>query len=243
MYKEPRTCECGYTTSRRDCWSHHKKRCTQVTTIGDKERIASLERQLVAKDEQMKAKDEQMKANQEQLKAKDEQMKAKDEQIRELMKEAKKPRTVTNNNIINVDVTVTNAYGNESMSHITDETLQRLIKIPDTAVSELIKITKRLPGNKNVRCPNKKRSTYQVVVADEAGCLQWENRPKGDVLEELYETNATILEAKAYENDTIYSDQFLTFQDKVKESQGGEAKDGGRRYHNQLDKIHCVITS
>ena len=67
LLKEPRTCECGYTTSRRDSWSHHKKRCTQVTTIGDKERIASLERQLVAKDEQMKA-------NQEQLKAKDEQI-------------------------------------------------------------------------------------------------------------------------------------------------------------------------
>ena len=59
-YKEPRVCLCGYTTSRMSCWSTHKKNCKQVTATGDKERIASLERQLATKDEQLATKDEQI---------------------------------------------------------------------------------------------------------------------------------------------------------------------------------------
>jgi len=43
MYKQPRTCECGYVTSDRSNWSKHQKICKSVTT-GDKERIASLEK-------------------------------------------------------------------------------------------------------------------------------------------------------------------------------------------------------
>ena len=75
LYKENRTCDCGYTTNRRDSWSTHKKRCKQVTTV-DKERIASLERQLAEKDLQMTEQKEQMK----------EQLATKEKQIDELIK-------------------------------------------------------------------------------------------------------------------------------------------------------------
>ena len=84
-YKEPRICECGYTTTLSSNWSTHKKRCKLVTT-GDKDRIASLERQLASKDEQLAAKDEQLAAKDEQLAAKDEQLAAKDRQIEQLIK-------------------------------------------------------------------------------------------------------------------------------------------------------------
>ena len=52
-YKEARICECGYTTVNMSNWSRHKKSCKLVVT-SDKERIASLEKQLAAKDEQIK---------------------------------------------------------------------------------------------------------------------------------------------------------------------------------------------
>ena len=243
QYKEPRICECGYKTSYRSAWSTHKKRCKQITTAGDKEeRIASLERQLVAKDEQMK---QQLADTKEQLAVKDEQMKeqlaAKDRQIDELIK---RPRTVNNttNNRYVVEQHI-NVFGKESISHITPAQIRSLLADPVNAVPQFIKLKyRRAPGgvNNNVRIPNQKRAIYQVVVVGEDGEKQWENQAKGDVLEQLYDDNSGELEIEADE-DTREGLRFLNHQDRVKESASGN--DGGRRYKEQLDKIHCVISN
>ena len=60
------------------------------------------------------------------------------------------------------------------------------------------------------------------------------------MLEQLYDENSGHLEVEADE-DTRVGYRFLNHQDKVKESMGGE--DGGRRYKDQLDKIHSVVTN
>jgi 5-methylcytosine-specific restriction protein A len=90
-YKEPRLCECGYTSSYTSNWSTHKRKCKLVFT-GDKERIASLEKDKQAMREQLAVKDEQYRQlavkdehYQKQLAAKDEKIAAKDEQIKELI--------------------------------------------------------------------------------------------------------------------------------------------------------------
>ena len=226
-------CECGYQTIQRSNWSTHKRTCKLVST-GDKERIASLERQLAAKDEQMAAKDQQMAA-------KDEQLAAKDRQIEQLIK---KPRTVhnTTNNRYVVEQHI-NVFGKESISHITPAQIRSLLADPVNAVPQFIKLKyRRAPGgvNNNVRIPNQKRAIYQVVVVGEDGEKQWENQAKGDVLEQLYDDNSGELEIEADE-DTREGLRFLNHQDKVKESASGN--DGGRRYKEQLDKIHCVISN
>ena len=86
LYKEPRECECGYTTLNASSWSRHTNHQCKKLKVDKDARISSLEQQLVQKDEQLKAKDEQLKAKDEQmaeqLKAKDEQLKAKDEQLK-----------------------------------------------------------------------------------------------------------------------------------------------------------------
>ena len=233
QYKEVRVCECGYQTIQRSNWSTHKRTCKLVST-GDKERIASLERQLAAKDEQMAAKDQQMAA-------KDEQLAAKDRQIEQLIK---KPRTVhnTTNNRYVVEQHI-NVFGKESISHITPAQIRSLLADPVNAVPQFIKLKyRRAPGgvNNNVRIPNQKRAIYQVVVVGEDGEKQWENQAKGDVLEQLYDDNSGELEIEADE-DTREGLRFLNHQDKVKESASGA--DGGRRYKEQLDKIHCVISN
>ena len=233
QYKEVRVCECGYQTIQRSNWSTHKRTCKLVST-GDKERIASLERQLAAKDEQMAAKDQQMAA-------KDEQLAAKDRQIEQLIK---KPRTVhnTTNNRYVVEQHI-NVFGKESISHITPAQIRALLADPVNAVPQFIKLKyRRAPGgvNNNVRIPNQKRAIYQVVVLGEDGEKQWENQAKGDVLEQLYDDNSGELEIEADE-DTREGLRFLNHQDKVKESASGS--DGGRRYKEQLDKIHCVISN
>eukprot|EP00966_Prymnesium_polylepis_P110181 2549582-Prymnesium_polylepis.1 len=71
VYKDPRTCACGYSTINPSNWSQHKKRCKLVVT-SEKDVIATLKQQLATKDEQLAAKDEQ---------------------IKELIQVAKKPRT------------------------------------------------------------------------------------------------------------------------------------------------------
>jgi hypothetical protein len=218
QYKEARVCECGYSTITISNWSTHKKRCKSVTT-GDKERIASLERQLVAKDEQLAAKDRQI------------------EQL------IKRPRTVTNNTTNNRFVVETNVnlFGKETIEHITSDEIQALLADPVNAVPQFIKLKhKRAPGgvNQNVRIPSQKRAIYQVVVQGEGDGKEWESKAKGEILEQLYDDNSGHLEAEADEGTRVGS-QFLEHQDLVRSSANGE--DGGRRYKEQLDKIHNVM--
>jgi hypothetical protein len=216
-------CECGYSTLKRSNWSYHKRMC--MTASADKERIASLEKQLAATNEQMK-----------------EQLAAKDEQIKELIQVAKKPRTVHNTTNKYVVEQHINTFGKESIDHISAKQMQALLADPANAVPQFIKMKhRRAPGgvNQNVRVPNQKRAMYQVVVPGEDGEREWENKSKGEALEQLYDDNSVQLEAEADE-ETKWGAQFLDHQDRVRAS--AEGSDGGRRYKDQLDKIHCVVS-
>ena len=214
QYKEPRVCDCGYTTVTMSNWSIHKKRCKLVAT-SDKELIATLKEQLAAKDRQI-------------------------EQL------IKRPRTSTVNNTTNNRYMVEqhiNVFGKESIEHISHAQIQALLADPANAVPQFIKLKhRRAPDgvNQNLRIPNQKRAIYQVVVVGEGEEKEWENKSKGEVLEQLYDENSGHLEAEADE-DTRVGSQFLNHQDRIKLSAGGE--DGGRRYKEQLDKIHSVVTN
>jgi len=229
-YKVPRTCECGYTTIFSSAWSAHKKRCKLLVT-SEKEVIATLKQQLADTKEQM----------QQQLADTKEQLAAKDRQIEQLIK---RPRTVnnttTNRYVVEQHI---NVFGKESIEHISPAQIQALLADPVNAVPHFIKLKhRRAPGgvNNNMRIPNQKRAIYQVVVSGEGEEKEWENKAKGDVLEQLYDENSGHLEAEADE-DTRVGLRFLDHQDKVKASANGE--DGGRRYKEQLDKIHSVVTN
>ena len=232
-YKEPRVCECGYSTLGIRNWSAHKKVCKGIgETEQLKRHVTSLEKQL----------EDTKRDTREQLAAKDEQISAKDDQIRELIQVAKRPRTVNNttNNRYVVEQHI-NVFGKESLEHIKPEQIEALLADPMNAVSRFIRLKhQKAPGgvNENVRVPNKKRAVYQVVVTNEDGEKEWENRAKGEVLEQLYDDTSGHLEAEADE-DTRVGLRFLDYQDKVKASADGD--DGGRRYKDQLDKIHLVV--
>ena len=229
-YKEPRVCDCGYVTSFSSAWSAHKKRCKLVTT-GDQQLISTLKEQLQDTKAQLAAKDEQMAA-------KDQQLAAKDRQIEQLIK---KPRTVNNttNNRYIVQQNV-NVFGKESTNHISQDQIRALLADPVNAVPQFIKLKhRRAPDgvNNNIRVPNQKRAIYQVVVPGEEGEKEWENKAKGEVLEQLYDDNSGQLEAEADEETTV-GVNFLDHQDRVKAS----AADDGRLYKEQLDKIHNVVS-
>ena len=243
VYKEARRCTCGYSTTNPGNWCTHKKSCPLVTNEKDA-RIITLEKDKEDLKEQLMtqlaAKDEQMARDRQDMK---EQLAAKDRQIDELIKAAKKPRTITTNNKYVVEQHV-NCFGKESVEHISEQQIQRLLADPANAVPQYIKLKhNRAPGgvNKNVRVPNQKRAIYQVVVPGEDGEKEWEHQAKGDVLEQLYDENSIQLEAEVDEETRVGS-MFLNHQDKVRESANGNSGDGGRRYKEQLDKIHCVVS-
>ena len=173
LYKEKRTCNCGFGTLNRGAWSTHKKSCRHDVIKNDKDETISILKQQLA---------------------------AKDRQIEELIRANKKPRTVTNNNRYVVEQHI-NVFGKESLSHISHEQIQRLLADPENAVAKFVKLKHREPRNANVRCPNVNRSIYQVVVGGEGGEKEWENRAKGDVLERLYDDNSAILEGEAIEEE------------------------------------------
>ena len=212
LYKEKRTCNCGFGTLNRGAWSTHKKSCRHDVIKNDKDETISILKQQLA---------------------------AKDRQIEELIRANKKPRTVTNNNRYVVEQHI-NVFGKESLSHISHEQIQRLLADPENAVAKFVKLKHREPSNANVRCPNVNRAIYQVVVegATEEREKEWENRAKGEVLERMYDDNSSILEGEAIEEEHL---PFLDHQDRVKASASANAADGGRCYKQQLDKIHNVI--
>jgi hypothetical protein len=207
----------------------HKKICKEKSDKNqsdDNQLVSILKEQLATKDEQIAAKDKQIEA-----------------QAEEIKMLLKKPRVV-NNNTINKFVVEQhiNAFGKESIEHISHQQIQDLLANPENAVPQFIKLKHhRAPGgvNQNLRVPNKKRAIYQVVVPGEEG-KEWENKSKGEVLEQLYDDNSGQLEAEADEETRVGS-QFLNHQEKIRASASGE--DGGRKYKEQLDKIHCVVSN
>ena len=224
---EPHLCICGYSSMRADNFRTHQLKCKALHTSADGGLVLILNEQLAAKDMQMK----------EQLAAKDRQLAEQAEEIKMLIKRPRTVNNTTNNHRYVVEQHI-NVFGQESLEHITPEQIQMLLADPESAVARLVKLKHRKePRNANVRCPNKNRAIYQVVVKD-GEAKEWENMAKGEVLEKLYDDNSCMLEAEADEEEHT---SFLSHQDKVKASAAANAADGGRCYKEQLDKIHNMI--
>ena len=231
LYKEVRICECGYNTFDRSNWSKHKKSCNLVVSKDTeqlKRHVTSLETNVTSLEKQLADTKEQLAV--------------KDRQIEQLIKRPRTVNNTTNNNRYVVEQKI-NVFGKESIEHISHEQIQALLSDPANAVPQFIKLKhRRAPNgvNQNVRVPNQKRAIYQVVVPGDEEEKEWVNKAKAEVLEQLYDDNSGHLEAEADEETRVGS-EFLDHQDRVKASVSGE--DGGRRYKEQLDKIHCVMST
>ena len=231
IYKKPRVCSCGYTTVHSGAWCTHKKTC-EAHSIQEDELLHHLKGQVLDLKEQLRAKDEHYMR----------ELAQKDRTIEQLIK---RPRitqnnhTTTNNLIVDASI---HAFGKEDMEHITPELLQRLISNPSTAVPELIRLKhKKNVANQNIRIPNKKIASYQIVVETSEG-KRWESRPKNDVLEHMYEESACTLESEA-DDRTRHGNRFLDYQNKVKASCDGAPGSDPRIWKSQINKIHNLFLS
>ena len=229
-------CICGYTSAKPATVRRHQKVCKQHLV---NEALRSSVNDITQQERQQ---ERHIAALEARLEEKDRQIAQQAEEIKLLIKRPRTVNNTTNNNRYVVENHI-NVFGKESIEHISPEQIQALLADPANAVPQFIKLKhRRSPGgvNQNLRIPNQKRALYQVVVSGEGEEKEWENKAKGEVLEQLYDDNSGHLEAEADEETRVGS-RFLDHQEKVKASVGGD--DGGKRYKEQLDKIHCVITS
>ena len=229
LFREARLCDCGYSTRNRGNWSTHRRACSYQTVVTDgekdqlRERVESLQQQLLHQHQQLLAKDEQLQA--------------KDRQIEELLS---RPRTITHNNTTNHNRYVVeqhvNVFGEESINHISDEQLQQLLHEPSTAVARLVRLKLTAPENQNVRVPNKRDRVVEVVTNEE-GHKRWKSVDRDGVLERLWDDNGLLLENEADERDGGVGERFVRHQERVKQSQDQK----GRLYKEQLAQIHTTL--
>jgi hypothetical protein len=110
-----------------------------------------------------------------------------------------KAGNTTINNIQNIQL---NNYGNENLSHITDNLKQSLLKIPYGMIPKMVEaihFNDKFPENKNIILPNKKENKIKIFRHN-----KWVYKNKEEVLNDLidgkyfmmdnfYETNIDLL--------------------------------------------------
>lgn len=212
---EPRVCVCGYTTSRKDHMDKHSSICKEKNKANDAkdELIASLKQQLADQNKQMT-----------------DQLAAKDKQIEQLIK---RPRVQNNKfHIINNNL---NCFGRESLDHITADKYIEFIRDPETSVAKVVAALHSVPENDNVAIPNIREKRW-LVMDDDDGEKRWKSRDKTQVLEQLWERNALLLECEVDE-ETKSGERWNRWVNSVRASQGANSK----LYREQLDLVENSI--
>jgi len=120
-------------------------------------------------------------------------------------------------NITNNQNIVLNCYGNEDLSHITDQFKLGLLKLPYSMITNLIKeihFNEKYPANKNICLPNKKEPFVKVFQGE-----SWIYKDKKETIKELIQKNCDRLD-EYYENKSNKMEKdakkrYITFQEKM----------------------------
>jgi hypothetical protein len=220
LYKSARACECGYETLRRQNWCQHRKTCKSLKKHADET-------------ESLRNENDWLKH----------QISEKDKQISELLvavrEDRKRPRTV--NNTTNNNINIVYPFKKERFDEVSSDDFRQLIADPPTAVANLIRLAHKDPRNVNVRVPNRREATRYEIATEVDGEMKWVASDKDLVLDDIYLTYSTKLEAHADEDDGGVGARFCRHSDAVKGSQDGD--DNGRLYEAEKARIHMVLTT
>ena len=159
------------------------------------------------------------------------------------MRLAKRPRTVHNNRTTTMTTTTTttstqhvDAFGKESMAHISREKMQELLRDPETSVARLVALKLAAPQNRNIRVPNV-REKWVEVLTDVDGEVRWTARHKGGVLiEDVVETNANMRDGEADES-TAHGARYSRWYQRLLTSQD----ENGTMFREQCDRVYRVL--
>ena len=136
-----------------------------------------------------------------QLKKERDQLK---KQVEELMTQVSTYTQNINTNNINQTIVINN-YGKENMNYITQEYLNKLLKIPYMGVQNLIKnihFNPKHPENHNIKIPNRKEK-FAIVYKDG----EWELRNKHNVIDNIVDNSYNILDCHFDDNKMVLNDK------------------------------------
>lgn len=129
-----------------------------------------------------------------------------------------------------------NAFGAESLTHITDENWMRFLADPATAVTQLVKLKHSVPQNRNMRIP---RAKWMEVMVLDGGVRRWKVVSKGDILDTLVMSNAQLLHEKAM--NTNVGGSYSKWYEELLRSQEllhSQNKHASNIYETQLLELH-----
>lgn len=110
------------------------------------------------------------------------------------------------NQQINIHI---NSYGNENLDYITNDDINRLVKIPYTAIPKLLKnihFHPKHPENHNIKITNKKSRLANIWKGN-----KWEVIDKKEVISNMVDKGYNILDVK-YEEFPYKNEKFEEFQ-------------------------------
>ena len=160
--------------------------------------------------ETKKKHDEQLKLQQDKIDCMEKEKEMMRDQISLLIDKVGDITNITQNNNI-----VLNCYGNENLSHITDNFKTELLKIPYAMIPRMIEaihFNKAHPENKNIYLPNKKEPYVKVYQGE-----SWVYKDKRETIKELVDKNYTILDNhydKSKNLNEIHVDRYQDFKSK-----------------------------
>lgn len=206
----PHVCTCGFSTKRKSNMERHLVICTKTYTQKciDNDRVKD---ELIATLKQ--------------------QLETKDKQIEQLIKRHRVQNNkfhIVNNNL--------NCFGRESLDHISSGKYTEFINDPETSVAKVVAALRSVPENDNVVIPNIREKRWLVMDYDD-GEKRWKSRDKLQVLEELWEQNALLLETEV-NDDTKSGERWNRWVKSVRASQDGKDT---KLYKEQLDLVENSI--
>ena len=240
LYKEPRTCSCGYTTRNRGNWSSHMKRCAEAASGRTQTEV--LLQALAMKDQQIDQYKQQIDQYKKQVDEASQQLAVKDQQIAALLsaacEERKRPRHEVKSTTNNFNITNhIHVFGKECTKHITDDKLKELLASPATSIAKFVGLKHSIEENRNVRVPNSREKWVEILEYKDGEKI-WTTLPKHELLANLVEDTAMELEA-ATDEDTNVGRRWVAWQQKLLTSKDEET----RLFSDQCDMVHRTLVN
>ena len=138
--------------------------------------------------------------------------------------------------IINIDKQINlNNYGNEDLSHITENFKNQMLKIPFVSIPKMIEevhFSDKKPENNNIKLTNKKEKYVKVYQGD-----KWIFKDRKSTIKQLMDDKYTIIdnhyeESKENSKPKKVDNQYKKFKNMY--------NDGERDLHNEI-RVDCEL--